>query len=29
MMDQFQERPAGTQGGGKWAPMEKLWDLHA
>lgn len=29
MMDQFQERPAGTQGDGKWAPMEKLWDLHA
>lgn len=29
LMDSFQERPAGTSGGGKWAPMAKLWDLNA
>lgn len=29
LMDTFQERPAGTSGSGKWAPMEQLWDLPA
>ena len=27
MMDRFQERPAGTAGSGKWAPMERIWEL--
>jgi L-rhamnose mutarotase len=27
LMDTFQERPMGTTGDGKWAPMEKLWEL--
>lgn len=29
LMDSFQERPAGTSGAGKWALMEKLWDINA